>query len=198
MACTDALIRHAAADEGRLHPAFAKDSDRDDPFERSHRDSGARVQAARECELRGAHRVAQAAIMAQRYPELFDGIAAGAPSQFYPELLMWLIYSGKVLTPVAGQPAVLPPAKLQLLSRSSHALCDAQDGLADGQITNPRTCAFSPNALRCTGADSPDCLTDAQLAAANAMSAGMRTSAGAQRYAGVMPGSEVLRRASCT
>src|SRR5262245_54237896 len=42
----------------------------------------------------------QAMMMAQRYPELFDGIAAGAPSQFYPEILMWLIYSGKVLTPV--------------------------------------------------------------------------------------------------
>ena len=132
----------------------------------------------------------QAMMMAQRYPELFDGIAAGAPSQFYPEILTWLAYSGKLQTPVQGQPPVMPPAKRQLLSRASHFACDAQDGLADGQITNPRVCTFDPGALRCKAGDAPDCLTDAQLAVAQAMYAGMRTSSGMQRYAGVMPGSE--------
>ena len=132
----------------------------------------------------------QAMMMAQRYPELFDGIAAGAPSQFYPEILTWLAYSGKLQTPVQGQPAVMPPAKRQLLSRASHAACDAQDGLADGQISNPRVCNFNPAALRCAAGDAPDCLTDAQLAVAQAMYAGMRSSGGMQRYAGVMPGSE--------
>lgn len=132
----------------------------------------------------------QAMMMAQRYPELFDGIASGAPSQFYPEILTWLAYSGKLQTPVQGQPPVMPPAKRQLLSRASHAACDALDGLADGQITHPRVCKFDPAALRCTAGDAPDCLTDAQLAVAQAMYAGMRTSGGMQRYAGVMPGSE--------
>ena len=132
----------------------------------------------------------QAMMMAQRYPELFDGIAAGAPSQFYPEILTWLAYSGKLQTPVQGQPPVMPAAKRQLLSRASHAACDAQDGLADGQITNPRVCSFNLSALRCTVGDGPDCLTDPQVAVAQAMYAGMRTSGGMQRYAGVMPGSE--------
>jgi feruloyl esterase len=132
----------------------------------------------------------QAMMMAQRYPELFDGIAAGAPSQFYPEILTWLAYSGKLQTPTQGQPPVLPPAKRLLLSRASHNACDAQDGLVDGQITNPRACNFNPSALRCVAGDGPDCLTDAQLAVAQAMYAGMRTSSGMQRYAGAMPGSE--------
>jgi feruloyl esterase len=131
----------------------------------------------------------QAMMMAQRYPELFDGIAAGAPSQFYPEILTWLAYSGKLQTPVAGQP-VLSATKRQLLSRASHAACDAQDGLADGQITNPRVCNFNPAALLCTAGDTPNCLTPSELTVAQAMYAGMRTSAGVQRYAGVMPGSE--------
>lgn len=132
----------------------------------------------------------QAMMMAQRFPELFDGIAAGAPSQFYPEILTWLAYSAKVLTPVQGQPGPLSAAKRQLLSRASHAACDAQDGLADGQITNPKVCRFNPEALRCTAGDSPNCLTDSELAAARAIYAGMRSSAGVQRYAGAMPGSE--------
>jgi feruloyl esterase len=63
----------------------------------------------------------------------------------------------------------MPPAKRQLLSRASHSARDAQDGLADGQITNPRVCNFNPGALRCTAGDGPDCLTDAQLAVAQAM-----------------------------
>ncbi len=131
----------------------------------------------------------QAMMMAQRYPELFDGIAAGAPSQFYPEILTWLAYSGKLQTPVQGQPILSAP-KRQLLSRASHAACDTQDGLADGQITNPRVCNFNPAVLRCTAGDTPNCLTDVELTVAQAMYAGMRTSTGVQRYAGVMPGSE--------
>ena len=43
-------------------------------------------------------------MMAQNYPDLFDGIVAGAPSQWYPDLLMWLLWTGKTLTPVAGGP----------------------------------------------------------------------------------------------
>lgn len=134
----------------------------------------------------------QAMMMAQRYPELFDGIAAGAPSQFYPDLLMWLVWTGKTLTPVEGQPSVLPPAKLQLLSQASHAACDANDGLVDGQITNPRVCSFNPSVLRCAAGDAATCLTDAQLAAANAMYSGSRSSTGVQRYSGALSGSEAV------
>ncbi len=134
----------------------------------------------------------QAMMMAQRYPALFDGIAAGAPSQFYPDLLMWLAWTGKVLTPVAGQPAALSVAKRQLLSQASHAACDALDGLADGQITQPRVCTFDPAALRCTGADTAACLTDPELNAAKAMYGGSRSSGGLQRYGGAMPGSEAV------
>ena len=132
----------------------------------------------------------QAMMMAQRFPELFDGIAAGAPSQFYPEILTWLAYSGKVLTPVQGQPPVLSAGKLKVLSDASRGTCDAQDGLADGQITNPKVCRVNPNVLRCPGPEAASCLTDRELGAANAMYAGMRSSSGVQRYAGVMPGSE--------
>jgi feruloyl esterase len=44
----------------------------------------------------------QGMMMAQNYPELFDGIVSGAPSQWYPDLLMWLLWTGKTLTPTAG------------------------------------------------------------------------------------------------
>ena len=102
--------------------------------------------------------------MAQRYPELFDGIASGAPSLFYPDLLMWLLWSGRALTPVEGQPPLLPPASRQLLARAALAACDKDDGLADDQITNPPTCRFDPAVLSCQGDPGPDCLTAQQIA----------------------------------
>lgn len=134
----------------------------------------------------------QSMMMAQRYPDLFDGIGAGAPSQFYPDVLMWLLWSGKALTPVQGGPSVLSTAKLRLLSDSAHTVCDAMDGLADGQITNPRVCSFDPASLQCSGAANATCLTNTEIAAAKALYSGSRSSIGAIRYAGAMPGSEAV------
>jgi feruloyl esterase len=85
----------------------------------------------------------QAMMMAQNYPELFDGIVAGAPSQWYPDLLMWLLWTGKTLTPSApfGPPSISTAKRASITQRALQA-CDANDGLVDGQITNPRTCTF--------------------------------------------------------
>src|SRR5436190_4917624 len=80
----------------------------------------------------------QALMMAQNYPTLFDGIAAGAPSNWYPDLLFWLLWSGVHQTPVLGQPAVVSPAKRTAITQRVLQTCDALDGLTDGQITNPR------------------------------------------------------------
>src|SRR6266545_8152086 len=70
----------------------------------------------------------QAMMMAQNYPELFDGIVAGAPSMFYPDILFWLIYTGKVLQPVLGQQA-LSATKRSLITQRVLDACDANDGL---------------------------------------------------------------------
>jgi feruloyl esterase len=85
----------------------------------------------------------QALMMAQNYPTLFDGIVAGAPSNFYPDVLMWLTWTGKTLTPVLGQPAAISTAKRQAVTQRVLQTCDALDGLADNQITNPRACSFN-------------------------------------------------------
>ena len=53
----------------------------------------------------------QAMMMAQNYPELFDGIVAGAPSMFYPDLLFWLLWTGNTRFRWPGQPPVLTDAK---------------------------------------------------------------------------------------
>ncbi len=130
----------------------------------------------------------QAMMMAQNYPELFDGIVAGAPSMFYPDLLFWLLWTGKTLTPVYGQPPALSPAKASLITQRVLEKCDGIDGLVDGQITNPRACSFDIDALGPAGKD--PILTAQELATVKAMYAGTTSETGEQRYAGAKFGSE--------
>lgn len=129
----------------------------------------------------------QALLMAQNYPALFDGIVAGAPSNFYPDLLMWLLWAGQQQVPVLGQPPVLSAEQRTMITRRVLAACDADDGLVDGQITNPRACRFDVESL---GRGGDDRLTEAELKVVKAMYAGTTSERGAQRHAGAKLGSE--------
>ncbi len=129
----------------------------------------------------------QALMMAQNYPALFDGIVAGAPSNFYPDLLMWLLWTGKHQVPVAGQPPVVSQAKRALVTQRVLQACDAADGLVDGQITNPRACSFAIDSL---GPQGDNSLSSAELAVMKAMYGGTLSETGEQRYTGARLGSE--------
>jgi feruloyl esterase len=103
----------------------------------------------------------QALILAQRFPNDFDGITVGAP------VLNW---TGTMLHVVQGAQAAkngpLTPAKMPALAKTIYESCDAKDGLKDGIIDDPRRCDFQParDLPRCeAGADRPDCFTAAQI-----------------------------------
>jgi feruloyl esterase len=105
----------------------------------------------------------QGLMEAQRYPEDFDGIIAGAPANDQTHLSAWRIaVEAKILQSPAS---VVPPAKLALLNRVVLAACDAIDGVTDGRLTDPRQCQFDPATLLCRGADRDDCLTAQQIEA---------------------------------
>jgi feruloyl esterase len=102
----------------------------------------------------------QALMEVQRYPADFDGIIAGDPATGTPmQVGRALVYQHMLASPAN----YLTPEKVELISRATLAECDAKDGLADGLITDPRACSFKPEALKCTGADRPDCLTEGQI-----------------------------------
>ncbi|MET8853234.1 tannase/feruloyl esterase family alpha/beta hydrolase [Amycolatopsis sp. NPDC004625] len=103
--------------------------------------------------------------LAQRYPADFDGIVAGAPANDWSPLLgeyqTWL---ARANTAADGTP-ILTAAKLPALHNAVLAACDRLDGLADGQLDDPRACRFDPATLTCPGPDTPACLTPAQVTA---------------------------------
>jgi Tannase and feruloyl esterase len=134
----------------------------------------------------------QGLIEAQRFPDDFDGILAGAPV---------LDFSGTMISYSAIQRALgaasIAPAKLRLVSDAVYAKCDASDGVKDGVIDDPRACRFSPSAdlPHCSGdADGADCFTSAQLHALESVYAAVRRS-GTDFFPGWPPGAEIAAAA---
>jgi len=130
----------------------------------------------------------QALMEAQRYPEDFDGIIAGAPAYYWTHLLSMAVADTQALTMDSG--SFIPARKLPAIQAAALAACDADDGVKDGVIENPPQCHFDPSPLLCKGEDNDTCLTAPQLAALKKIYAGPRTSDGKQIAPGYSPGAE--------
>lgn len=129
----------------------------------------------------------QALIEAQRFPWDFDGIVANDPS-----INMWgarvaHLWGALAARDAQGQP-LLSAADVDLLHQSVVGRCDAQDGLADGVITDPRVCRFDPAELTCKAGQSGDCLSPQQVAVVKKIYEGPLTSSGERLAPNVMPG----------
>ncbi|HXB67332.1 MAG TPA: tannase/feruloyl esterase family alpha/beta hydrolase [Candidatus Acidoferrales bacterium] len=131
----------------------------------------------------------QGLMEAQRYPEDFDGIVAGAPAANW---------SGRALSSLWVAQAVhkddtsyIPPAKYPLLHNAVLQACDALDGVKDGTLEDPVRCRFDPAVLRCQDIDGPGCLTSGQVEAARKIYAAAWNSAKQEFYPGLEPGSEL-------
>ncbi len=125
---------------------------------------------------------------AQRYPEDYDGIIAGAPANDWTHLLVESAYNIKA---TLNTPAdYIPAAKLPAIQAAALEACDGIDRVKDGVIEDPRQCHFDPSALLCKGAESNACLTAPQLDALRKLYAGARNSKGEQIFPGYSPGGE--------
>ncbi len=131
----------------------------------------------------------QALTAAQRYPEDFNGIVAGAPASHTSTQAFGQIWFAQALGDPAG---ALPREKLTLVHDGVLNACDALDGAKDGVLENPLACTFDPKVLACKpGADPASCLTDAQVTTVQKVYAGpSNPKTGKQIYVGLERGSE--------
>jgi feruloyl esterase len=107
----------------------------------------------------------QALMEAQRFPEDYDGIVAGAATNNWTKMMFGRIWVGQA---TLSDPAnYIPPAKYPMIHRAVLAACDAMDGVKDGVLNEPMKCHFDPAVLACKGADGTGCLTKEQVEAAN-------------------------------
>jgi hypothetical protein len=123
----------------------------------------------------------QALMEAQRYSEDYDGIIAGAPANNWTHLMAEAIGISQAM---AGD-GYVPANKIPAISAAVAAGCDALDGVGDGVLGDPRKCHFDPGTLRCRGAESERCLTDAQIATLKRIYAGAPSV-----FPGRVPGAE--------
>ena len=127
---------------------------------------------------------------AQRFPNDYDAIVAGAPANNWTRLMTGLLWAGRAT--LSDPASRIPAEKFALLNRAALNACDAQDGVTDGVIESPRGCRFDPQVVMCKDGDGADCLTKAQVEAAKKIY-GPATNArtGEALFPGLPPGGEL-------
>lgn len=130
----------------------------------------------------------EALMEAQRFPDDYDGILAGAPANAWSRMHA----SGVDLAQVTiGDPrAYISALKLPAIERSALAACDALDGVKDGIISDPSKCHFNPEVLLCKGGDSLTCLTPPQVNSVKVYYTGGKDGHGKSIFPGLVMGDE--------
>lgn len=133
----------------------------------------------------------QGMMSAQRYPDDYDGILAGAPAANRTHLHTNFVWNYNALN--ATPTSRFTPESAKVLTDAVLAACGAKTGgvAGDAFLTDPRGCDFDPGVLQCTPSRTTDCLHADQVAAARKIYDGTRTaSANALIYPGLAKGSE--------
>jgi hypothetical protein len=126
----------------------------------------------------------QGIMAAQRYPDLFDGIAAAAPAIYYSQLFISAYYPQQVMNEMGKYPR---PCELDALTAAAIQACDGEDGKLDGLVANPDACHFSPFSMVGKEIDCPDLnsrivLSETAAKVAEAAWNGCRASDGSQLW----------------
>jgi feruloyl esterase len=130
----------------------------------------------------------QGLMEAQRYPEDYDGIVAGAP--VYNMLKLSASQLARQVETLKTPARRLTPAKITLVANAVTAACDAGDGVRDGIVSNPDRCTFDPAVLACKAGDGADCLTPPQIETVKQAYAPVKTKTGETVYPGSSLGFE--------
>ncbi len=135
----------------------------------------------------------QAMMEAQRYPEDFDGIVAGAPAHEFSGVMAGFAYNIQRIFPDPNdlENPLITPDNRKLLQSTILEQCDKLDDVEDGVLNDPRECGFRLSSLPlCQGGTAAaHCLTVAQREAIAAIYEGPRNQNG-QIYPGFPLGGE--------
>jgi hypothetical protein len=126
---------------------------------------------------------------AQRFPDDYDGILAGAPANYFVHLQ---IGGNWISQAIHEDPAtMIAAAKLPAITAAVLADCDALDGVKDGVLEDPRQCHFDAETLLCKGEENDWCLTSPQIAGLKKVYGGAKNPrTGEQIFPGYMRGGE--------
>ncbi|MGB2633284.1 MAG: tannase/feruloyl esterase family alpha/beta hydrolase [Candidatus Acidiferrum sp.] len=130
----------------------------------------------------------QALMEAQRFPDDYNGILAGAPANYWTHLLSSALWDAQATT--LDPASYIPSSKVPAIADAVLAACDTKDGVKDGILNDPRRCHFDPATILCKASDSDSCLTQPQVTALKKLYEGAHDSNGKQIFPGFVPGGE--------
>jgi hypothetical protein len=127
----------------------------------------------------------QGVMQAQRFPDEYDGIVAGAPVINFPKMQtgqMW----GQLTMLASGNPVA--PCKFEAVLNAAIEECDTVgDGIRDGVIGDPLACRFDPGTM--VGRETPcGAITPADVDVMRRIGEGPRRSDGSFLWYGLAPG----------
>ena len=116
----------------------------------------------------------QALMSAQRYPDDFDAIIAGAPAQDFRGVIATFLTITRAMYPDPARldKATLSTADQQALQKAVLTKCDAADGLTDGVLADPTACTVDLATLACTAGNADGCLSREEIAAVETITKG--------------------------
>ena len=109
---------------------------------------------------------------AQRYPDDFHGIVAGASS--WNSMVMDAARVGINRLVNRTSTSAIPASKYPMIHKAVLAACDARDGVGDGVIENPMACTFDYASLACRAGDAASCLTPGEVQSAKALTSPLK------------------------
>ena len=129
----------------------------------------------------------EALMEAERYPEDYDGILAGAPAYNWTNLIS---RAGALAKQLESSPdRYLPATKIPAINKAVLAACKNNE---PGEfLADPRTCKFSPDSMVCKDGETDACLTRAQAETVKTLYAGSYLKDGTLEYHGLLPGGEL-------
>lgn len=133
----------------------------------------------------------QALMEAQRFPDDYTGIIAGAPANNRTHLHMDILWnSAAEMSDLSGY---IPKAKLPLITRAALDACAKERAVPSDPFFShdPSSCHWNPQKLLCKSGDGPKCLTADQVATVRKLYNGpVDPTTGRQIYPGIPRGSE--------
>ncbi len=132
----------------------------------------------------------EAMIMAQRFPNDFDGVIAGAPSMAVRDLFVNMFWIANLVRDQSRAGFDMKAAKT--LHAAVIKQCDKLDGKVDAIVDDPRRCQVDFAPVTCKAGPADDCLTDHQVDIARKIYDGPRDTDGKRiGPSSAFPGSEI-------
>ncbi|RYN60423.1 putative feruloyl esterase [Alternaria tenuissima] len=128
---------------------------------------------------------------AEKFPNDFDGIVAGAPGVDFNNLISWRARFFTITGPIKGSNFIPKTAWQTWIHDEVLRQCDTIDKVKDGIIEDPALCKFDPSTLLCGHNSTAECLNEDQVQQLKIIYSDYRFPDGQLIYPAMQPGSEI-------